>query len=390
MSDKTYSGLMGIAASLASINNPSQAASLRALAKDGIEQGKGKYQYMLGANGQLVRINKDDGTVDSRAIPGGQKGNYQALPDGRGGFKVFDHNSGTFVNGGNAAPTNGAYGVPMTETNPSGLPDTIDDLKASGKAGEALASQIEGVHRGDIPYPAGGSRKLSPQQQQLKDGLALYHPDMNANDFNGRKKFRETIANTAGNSRGAQYSAYNHSIDLLSQAADNVERLGNSDNSYLPVGVQGIYNNLKNQQNSPDRSGSAKNIDTSLVPALMGEQSKLYYGSNGGGQEERRVIAKALTSGDTLTNQIEGLKTIRDQLLARGAVLEGEADKAYGKGAEAYYPTNDAGRKSLEKLNATIARLEDKRAGVKSAAPAAAKPAATPSSWEDAQKAGWK
>jgi hypothetical protein len=41
----------------------------------------------------------------------------------------------------------------------------------------------------------GGSR-MTPDQRQLKAALGLYYPDMNANDFNARKKFRETIANT--------------------------------------------------------------------------------------------------------------------------------------------------------------------------------------------------
>jgi hypothetical protein len=89
---------------------------------------------------------------------------------------------------------------------------------------------------------------------------------------------------------------------------------------------------------------------------------------------------EALTSGDTVTNQIAGLKTIRDQLTARQAVLKARPTRATAS-AEAFYPINDAGRKSLEKLNATIARLEDKQAGLKPAAPAA-KQTPIPSSWK--------
>lgn len=372
--------LVRAAAALSSISNTGQAGQLNSLAKSLEDQNKSDYQYMMGPNGQLVKINKDTGQASFTTLPGtATKGSFGVVmgKDSMGNptpIGKIDHNTGNFTpyGGQSAQPQNSSFGVPISETNPLGLPDNVDDLKASGKAGEALANQVQGVYRGDIAYPAGGSR-MTPDQRQLKAALGLYYPDMNSNDFNARKKFRESVADAKGNGRGAQYASYNHSINLLSQAADNVEKLSNSDN-FLPVGVQQLYNSAKNQQNSQDRSGAAKNIDTTIVPSLMGETSKLYYGTQGGGQEERRVISKALTSSDTLTNQIEGLKTMRDQLIARGHVLEGEADKSYGKGAETYYPTDKAGQADLEKLNATIARLEDKRDGKK---PADTKPAAT-------------
>lgn len=385
------------AAALSSGVNPGQSAQLNALGKSLEDQNKTDYQYMMGPNGQLIKINKDTGAVNFATLPGGGKGSFGIVmgKDAMGRptpIGKINHSTGDFTPYGAQTPQtqNSAFGVPVSETNPHGLPDDIESLKGSGKAGESLANQVQGVFNGDISYPAGGSR-MNPQQLMLKDALALYYPNMNANDFNARKKFRETIANTAGNSRGAQYASLNHSYDLLSQAADSVEKLDNSDSAYVPVGLQQLYNGARNQQNSPNRSGAAKNIDTSLVPSLMGEQAKLYYGTNGGGQEERRVIGKSLTSGDTLTNQIEGLKTIRDQLVARQHVLESEADKGYGKGAEAYYPVDQRGQASLDKLNATIQRLEDKRSGrAKAAAAPATAPTAIPSNWADAQKAGWK
>jgi hypothetical protein len=67
------STLANVGAAIAGISNPQQANSLRGIAQ-GIEaQATGEFQYQMGPNGQLIRINKRSGTVDSIGIPGGQR-----------------------------------------------------------------------------------------------------------------------------------------------------------------------------------------------------------------------------------------------------------------------------------------------------------------------------
>lgn len=353
--------LMRAAAALSSGVNPSQSGQLNAAAKAAEDANQPNMQYVMGPNGQLIRINKDTGEASFATLPGGAKGNFGVVmgKDSVGNpvpLGKIDHNTGEYTPyQQTAADTQtGQYGVPVTQANPYGLPDDIEGLKDSGPAGLSLYNQLQGIKSGNIQYPTGS--RVNKQMEQLRNAAAYYFPDLNANDFAARKRYQEENIKQNPGSIGGNKIALNHSYNLIGQISDKMVALNNSDNGYIPAGIQSIYNNAKNQR--PANHAAANSLDTQLMPALAGETGKLYYGQGAGGQSEREKISKGLTSNGTKQDQISGLETALATLEAREADIDQQAQKAYGKDWEKYAARSDDGRKDIEKIKKNIEILK--------------------------------
>jgi hypothetical protein len=118
--------LANAGAAIAGISNPQQGNSLRGIASGLEQQASGEFQYQLGPNGQLIRINKRDGTVNSMSIQGGQKPALESVKrtnpnTGVEEFGSYDKQSGKYTW---ETPAQGSSETPQTaegETPPPGL-----------------------------------------------------------------------------------------------------------------------------------------------------------------------------------------------------------------------------------------------------------------------------
>lgn len=395
-SDATNAKLHGIgaqltraAAALSSGVNPAQSGQLNAAAKAAEDANQPNMQYVMGPNGQLIRINKDTGEASFATLPGGGKGNFGVVmgKDAQGNpvpVGKIDHNTGDYTpyNGGTAGQSQkSAYGEDVTQDNPYGLPGDIEGLKSAGAAGQSLYNQLQGIKSGNIQYPTGS--RVNKQMEQLRNAAAYYFPDLNANDFAARKRYQEENVKQTPGSIGGNKIALNHSYNVLGQISDKMVALNNSDNGYIPAGIQGMYNSAKNQR--PANHAAANSLDTQLMPALAGETGKLYYGQGAGGQAEREKISKGLTSYGTKQDQISGLETALNTLQAREDDIDNAARQAYGKDWEKYSARSDAGHKDIEKLKRNIGILKGElnKDGTPKSIPQAAAPqqSSLPQGW---------
>jgi hypothetical protein len=367
-SDETKDKMHGIgarlvraAAALSAGVNPAQAAQFNTLGKSLEDQNKTDYQYTMGPNGQLVKINKDTGEVNFATLPGGGKGSFGIVmgKDSVGNptpIGKINHSTGEYspYGAGGAQATTSPYGENVTPENPYGLPADIESLKDKGPAGNALYNQLQGIKAGNIQYPTGS--RVNKQMEMLRNAASTYFPDLNQNDFAARKRYQEDNNKQTPGSIGGNKIALNHSYNVLSQISDKMVALDNSDSAYVPAGMQGTYNNIRNQSNA--KHPAANSLDTQLGPALAGETGKLYYGQGAGGQAEREKISKGLTSYGTKSDQISGLETALTTLEAREADIDNQAKQAYGKDADKYAARSADGHRDIEKLKKNIGILK--------------------------------
>jgi hypothetical protein len=125
-SDETKAKMHGIgarlvraAAALSAGVNPGQAAQFNALGKSLKDQNKTDYQYMMGSNGQLIKINKDTGEVNFATLPGGGKEHWQPImgKDGMGIRRSLVRltTPTNIGRSGATGPPNGPFGVPLAK-----------------------------------------------------------------------------------------------------------------------------------------------------------------------------------------------------------------------------------------------------------------------------------
>jgi hypothetical protein len=220
------STLTNIGASLASINNPAQANALRAQAK-GIEDQMtaGNYTYQMGANGQLLRINKQDGTVDSKAIPDAQKEKFRPIM-GRDANNnptmvgTFNEGTGEYKpNGGgtNAAPGPQFGGDPNLEG--------ADRLASMSPEDRRMA---EAFRDGRGP-PVTSLTLRNPKFAAQWAGAQAAFPGLDTNTHAARKKFLEGKAVSNPTSYGGLIQRSEIALDQLDKTLESYGKLGNTD-----------------------------------------------------------------------------------------------------------------------------------------------------------------
>ena len=170
--------LANAGAALAGISNPNAGANLRGLAQNIAAGGKSKYQYQMGANGQLVRINNETGTVDSISIPGAQReqktfGNVSitdpitgltrtgARDMTTGKIQWDEPTSSPSGGGGAAAP---AQGATLTMPDGSPLPPGVNLVEMAKKRADAAVKRAE-----DFPQATQSVQDAAANLSRMKE-----------------------------------------------------------------------------------------------------------------------------------------------------------------------------------------------------------------------------
>jgi len=364
------STLANVGAAIAGISNPSQANSLRGIAQ-GIEaQGKGKFQYQLGPNGQLLRIDKDTNRVDSIAIPEAQKESFKPIMGkddaGNPTFQgTFNERTGEYrrVGGDNAAPATVIGGDP----NLTGQ-ERYDSLTSDEK------KQIDAWRNGTGIMPSQYSLR-NPKVGKMVDAANSIGIDMSK--YGARQAMVKDLAKSTPGSAGGQLDSSSAMIDHVTDLADDYIKLHNSG------GYGGSLVNAAKNAMTPsgsERDQLLKSIATHSMN-FSGEVTKQLAGAPGGQEERQRRVDLINQPRGAPATQASALEAeLADAINKRQATLDRVKDTM----GEDYITQNPRLQKQAEKLELAKKKLLELRNGpaIKDgAAPAAAAPA-IPSGWK--------
>ena len=394
-SDETKSRMHGIGASLvraaaaASAGvNPAQSAQLNALGKSLEEQNKTDYQYMMGPNGQLVKINKDTGAVNFATLPGG--GAQSFTPHFGKDASGNDVYKGRFnAKTGEWIPAGGANGPPQ---GPSigGDPNLEGEERLASMSPEDRRMAIA-FHEGRGP-PVTSLSLRNPKFSGQWAGAQAAFPGLDVNTAAARKKFLEGKSTSNPTSYGGLIQRSEIALDQLDKTLDSYGKLGNTD-SKLGVTAAKAENYLTS-------GGTAKGkIYQELKTNSSNAASDINSVQNGGRGTgaEREHIASALNlpydshvvQSGAVQAHLDALKSAIDARFHSEKAQVGEdflmKDPDYVRLKK---KLDDAQAKADKLHQGDFTYVGGKAAAAK--APEAAKPAAVPSSWDEAQKSGWK
>lgn len=386
-SDETKAKMHGIgarlvraAAALSSGVNPGQSAQLNALGKSLEEQNKTDYQYTMGPNGQLVKINKDTGAVSFATLPGGGKGSFGIVmgKDAAGNptpIGKINHNNGEFTRYG--ADASNAQAGPQIGGDPSLTGQERYDSMSPEDQREVTAL-LEG--RGQ---PLTSMTLKNPKLRAQYEAARAVDPTFDTVRYEARKKMAYGLTQSTPGSAGGQLDSSAAMIKHVTDLADDYIRLNNTDG----YGAT-IVNGAKNLTTKPgsDREQALKSIGVHAMN-FSGEVTKQLAGAPGGQEErERRVNLINQPYGARSTQAAALEAELMDAINKRQATLDRVKDTM----GESYMANNPRFKKQEEELAVAKQKLLELRNGPAIKDAPAAKPASIPSSWDDAQKAGWK
>lgn len=263
-------------------------------------------------------------------------------------------------------PSSGKYTFPegVAAPAPTG-PVTMEDLQ---KSDPAMASQVQSVLDGRVPYPTGS--RLNPKQQNLKEAVTQIDPTFDATTSRTRAKFNMEFGSTSPSTVGGQKILMGTALGHLGEVADSAAGLHNSDGGGIAMFGHGA-NAIKNM--TTENAAKANALEDK-VAKFSGEVGKLYSGSQGGGVHEREDTRHRMGSTLTSAELASGLEASRDLILSKQKALEDQAVTIFGPDKAAKYDfIGPDGRKSLDKIENAIVKLR----GGNGAAPSAATPAPT-------------
>jgi hypothetical protein len=370
------STLANVGAAIAGISNPAQANSLRGIAQGIAEQAHGKFQYQMGPNGQLLRINKETNAVDSINIPDAQKESYKPImgKDDNGNptfLGHFNEKTGEYksVGGGSAA----ASGPPIGgDPNLTGQ-ERYDSLTQQEK------TQMDAWKAGTGIQPSQYAMR-NPKVSKLVDAANAIGIDMTK--YGERQAFLKGMASKNPTTAGGQFISAPTVMDHLENVANDYLGLGNSSGGGYTTAAS-IANAYKDARGGVPREALQTSADRNTDTASKEIVSFLTRG-HGGVSERQDTHTKLYMPRSAPEVQAAALEAYRKQVADRFYEL---ADGA--KGSAGDHPEI---LKAEEAFKAKDAALQQKIADLKAGKfpTAAAKPGAIPSSWDDAQKAGWK
>jgi hypothetical protein len=391
--DTIGSTLANVGSAIAGISNPGQASSLHSIAQ-GIEAkaAGGNYQYQMGPNGQLVRIDKRSGKVDSMAIPGSQKESFKPImgKDDNGNPTLqgtFNESTGEYkpAGGGSAA---GAQGPTIGgDPNLTGK-ERYDSLSPADQR------QIDAWFNGTGIQPSQYSMRNNPKMQKLMDAAsAVYGPEMDFQKYGERQQFVRGYANKAPSAYGGQLVSIEHTADLVRQQAERYTKLGNSSGAIGGYGATGS-NMFKNATGGNERANTIDQLKGG-AETLSGEYQTMITRGKGGGQAERADYAGNVNKPTAAPEvQAAGLQTMIDGLRARHKEIVEAARSAGGQAWLDKHPDVDTKiQETIDKAQKQIDALHGlNKPGAKAETTFDQRFGAAPStsSWADAQKAGWK
>jgi hypothetical protein len=376
--------LTNMGASLAGINSPSQANALHAQAKGLEEQmSSGKYTYQMGPNGQLIRINKEDGTVDSRAIPDGQKNDVQVVmgKDENGNPTPLG-----YINKNDPSKFNryGAEAGAQPAQRIGGDPELTGQERYDSLSTQEK-KQIDAWKAGTGIQP---SQYAMRDQRTKKMVDAANSIGIDMTKYGERQAFLKGMASKGPTQAGGQFISAPTVMDHLLNVANDYVTLGNSSGGGYSTGAA-VANYVKDLRGGTERESQQTSADRNSDTASKEIVSFLTRG-HGGVSERQDTHDKLYMPRKAPEVQAAALEAYRKQVADRFWEL---ADGAKGSVGEDHPEVNkaiEAFKAKDEALQAKIAQLKGNKAPAAAATAPAAKPAAIPSSWDDAQKAGWK
>jgi hypothetical protein len=363
------STLANVGAAIAGISNPSQGANLRAIAQGIDAQNTGNFQYQMGPNGQLLRINKKTSAVDSIAIPDGQKESFKPImgKDDSGNPTLlgsYNATTGEYkpVGGVNAA----ANATPIGgDPNLTGQ-DRYDSLTSDEK------KQIDAWKAGTGIQPSQYSMR-NPKVGKLVDAANAIGIDMSK--YGARQAMVRDLAKSTPGSAGGQLDSSAAMIDHVTDLADDYIKLHNTG------GYGGsVVNAAKNAMtpSGSERDQVLKSIATHSMN-FSGEVTKQLAGAPGGQEERQRRVDLINQPRGAPATQAAALEAeLSDAINKRQATLDRVKDTM----GEDYISQNPRLQKQAEKLELAKKKLLELRNGPaikdttqkNTAAPAAAMP----------------
>lgn len=315
--------MANVGAALAGISNPSAGANLRALAQ-GIT-GQAKYQYQMGANGQLVRINKETGTVDSIAIPGGQKGNFGVVmgKDSVGNpipLGKINHDTGEY------APYLSQAGVQASSAPQFGGDPNLEGQERLDSMSPEDRRMAEAFRDGRGP-PVTSLTLRNPKFARQWEGAQAAFPGLDVNTAADRKKFLEGKSVSNPTSYGGLIQRSEIALDQLDKTLDSYGKLGNGD-SALGVNVAKIENYGKS--GGTEKGKLFTELKTNSTNAAS-DINSVQNGGRGTGSE-REHIADALNlpydshkvQSGAVQAHLDALKSAIDARFASEKAIVGE------------------------------------------------------------------
>lgn len=357
-SDETKAKMHGIgarlvraAAALSSGVNPNQSSQLNALGKSLEEQNKTDYQYTMGPNGQLVKINKDTGEVSFATLPGGGKGSFgivmgkdpttgSPMPIGK-----INHNTGEY------SPYGGQQGTAQAQEE---QPTTMDDLRSLNPT---RANAAQAVLDGAVSLPKINTRSTPEQRQLRNDVLAIgATKGLDESKFTARNTIYKNLNNKSASQLGGQLTQLGHSGDIMAQLSEDAEGLHNSSYRIANSIPAALGNNSPAFQ---EYAGKAAGFDQK-ADGLIGELSKLYNGSQGGGVTERAIMRQNTPRASDPPEIIASkMQALRDLYESRMHEMKQQIAAPFGDDAdsvlERYLPKT--AQASLDRTAASIGNL---------------------------------
>lgn len=314
------SGLVGMAAALASISSPQQAYALSGIAKqlkDEGEDDKTSYKISVGKDGRILRI--------------GSNGQVDAI-------------------GGNPA---GATGVPQM------LGDTSKTGQDYMTTLPPVAQKMVGQMLDGSLAPSSYSLK-SPEMQQYIAAAQQVDPTFDLSSWKARYKMQTDMGSSGPSSMGGILSNGMSAFKHLGLASDALANLGNS-NGYDGIGG-GLFgqasNFVHNNLASPETQTKLSNATAAL--GRYGQESTKFYAGTGGGVHERAEALKANDPFKTTGAQQAGfLGAEKDLMMERLREKENQVRQVMGDAYLQKHPITEAPelKTLLSRIDANIEKL---------------------------------
>jgi hypothetical protein len=341
-------------AALAGISNPTQGYVLSGLAKQITDNGKTDYQYMMGADGSLYRINKDDGSVSS--VKTGSTKHQLQLKEitGANGMKIpgnYDPTSGAWTPLQGRGAAQGDNGL-----DENGLPATYEELQ---KQNPALANQVAQINSGGVKLPTSSYR--NPQNMMIRNAVFKFFPGTSEDQFSARNAYAKNYGTDQPSQPGGQSVGLGHSLDIADQLGRNMLQQNNFSGL---IGAGTTLNSIKNAQMWGGTNSATANAGGDLAYKLATETGRLYSGNQGGGVKEREDTMRRFggdTQNLTPVQQAGLLREQRDVLTSRQEQLEGQRDKLFNDDPDAAkrFSFRDAKtQKAIDGINDTLSKLD--------------------------------
>jgi hypothetical protein len=227
--------------------------------------------------------------------------------------------------GGSGQASSSLLAPGVTQYNPSLSGDAY-----LGQFSPEVQAAVKAYINGDV-MPSGNPRQqgIASQAKTIaqKYGADMGIPVSDAT-YGEKRKYRTELGSNSANSAGGQAKAFNQGISHLSDLADKLEKLDNSNGLGIPALAQGV--NAVRQGISNDQSAISDEAK-SIGQTVAGEVGKLFSGSAGGGVHERELtrdrfdtvkskpqLAAALRATiETMQGGLSALEQNRDRILGR-------------------------------------------------------------------------